>query len=88
LRAIIYPEVRTAPPPALAAARHAGYVLEDEQRVTFPVELASAAQIADLMTMTPHAHRATMAGRAALAELDRLRVTGDVVVRTLRRGAG
>lgn len=88
LRAVIYPEVRPTAPPSLAAALQTGYRVDDERRVAFQVALASAAAIGDLMTMTPHDHRAPMSGRTALAQLDHLMVTGDVVVRTLRRRSG
>ena len=36
--------------------------------------------------MTPHDHRATTAGREALARLDKLVLTGDVALRLLGRG--
>lgn len=86
LRRIIYPVVTPTEPPSLDAAQRAGYRLADEQSLQFKVELSSAAQIADLLAMTPHDHRAPVAGRAALAKLDRLTVTADVVFRVLRRG--
>ncbi len=85
LRSIIYPTVKPSEPPSLMAAATAGYILEDEQRLQFSFELTSAAAIADLMAMTPHDHRAPLAGRQALAQLERLATTGDVVFRTLRR---
>jgi 23S rRNA (guanine745-N1)-methyltransferase len=85
LRAIIYPTVNRAEPSSLTSAETAGYALEATVAVTYRAELASQAQIADLFAMTPHAHRAPQAGRAALATLDSLEVTVDVVVRTLRR---
>jgi len=87
LRSIIYPSVNRSPPPSLEAAVGARYRLEDETRLEFPFELTSAEQIADLLTMTPHNHRAPLSGRLALARLDRLSLTGDVVVRLLRRHA-
>ena len=86
LRSIIYPTVTRSAPPSLEAAEHAGYTLVDEQRLTFPVELDSAALIADLLAMTPHDHRAPLAGRHALAALTRLSLTADVVLRLLQRG--
>jgi 23S rRNA (guanine745-N1)-methyltransferase len=85
LRSIIYPEVTRAAPPSLAAAQAAGYRLIDEQPLSFPIALTSAAQIADLLAMTPHDHRAPLAGRAALASHDSLALTGDVVFRLLAR---
>jgi 23S rRNA (guanine745-N1)-methyltransferase len=86
LRAIIYPEVRPTTPPTLEAAARAGYELADEQRLRFPVVLNGVAQIADLLAMTPHDHRAPLAGRQVLARLSQLEVTGDVAFRVLRRG--
>lgn len=85
LRQIIYPSVKPTEPPSLDAALRAGYRQDGEQRLQFPVALPGAAPIADLLAMTPHDHRAPPAGREALARLDRLTVTADVVFRTLRR---
>jgi 23S rRNA (guanine745-N1)-methyltransferase len=85
LRSIIYPTVKPTAPPSLEAAQHAGYHLAEEQRLRFPIALRGPAQIADLLSMTPHDHRAPLAGREALARLSALAVTGDVVFRVLRR---
>ena len=85
LRSIIYPQVNPTAPQSLDAAIRSGYRLQDEQRLQFQVELTSSAQIADLLAMTPHDHRAPLAGREALARLILLSVTADVVFRTLRR---
>jgi 23S rRNA (guanine745-N1)-methyltransferase len=85
LRSIIYPEVTRASPPSLAAAQAAGYMLIDEQRLSFPIALTSPEQITDLLAMTPHDHRAPLAGRAALATHSSLALTGDVVFRLLAR---
>jgi 23S rRNA (guanine745-N1)-methyltransferase len=86
LRSIIYPSVTPKPPPSLDAAAKVGYRLEDEHRLQFQFTLTGAAEIADLLAMTPHDHRATTAGREALARLDKLALTGDVAMRLLRRG--
>ncbi len=85
LRSIIYPNVRRneIAPVALAPTR-AGYELEEERRTQFQVELYIRAQISDLLTMTPHDHRAPIAGRVVLAQHDTLRVTVDVVLRLMR----
>jgi 23S rRNA (guanine745-N1)-methyltransferase len=85
LRTIIYPVVNSTAPPAITAAIAAGYALVDEHSLRFPIKLTSAQQIADLLRMTPHDHRATRAGREALARLDCLDLTGDVLFRLLRR---
>jgi 23S rRNA (guanine745-N1)-methyltransferase len=85
LRSIIYPTIKPSAAPALDAPTAAGYALTDEQRIRFAFELTNAAAIADLLAMTPHDHRAPLAGRDALARLDQLTLTGDVVFRTLQR---
>jgi len=86
LRQIIYPSVTRSEPPSLAKAEAAGYGLEREDVLRFPIALDSTARIQDLLAMTPHAHRLPAAGRAALARLERLDVTVEVVVRVLRLG--
>ena len=85
LRSIIYRQVNTTAPQSIEAALPAGYRLDGEQRLSFRFRLSSAAQITELLTMTPHAHRVSSEGRAALAQLTGLSVTADVVFRTLRR---
>ncbi len=86
LRAIIYPTVaRAEGQGSLDAAERAGYSLAEEQRVTFTAELVGHAQIADLLAMTPHDHRATQTGREALAARERLTVSVDVAVRLLSK---
>jgi 23S rRNA (guanine745-N1)-methyltransferase len=85
MRSIIYPQVNLTKPHSLEAANAAGYKLIDEQWLRFDVGLTSAAQIADLLGMTPHDYRAPLEGREALARLSQLSVTADVVFRTLLR---
>ena len=86
LRAIIYPNVERAEGQgSLDDAERAGYRLVDQQRLTFPADLIGQAQIADLLAMTPHDHRATQAGRESLAALERLTVTVDVALRLLSK---
>jgi 23S rRNA (guanine745-N1)-methyltransferase len=88
LRGVIYPTVNRSAIASLEQAEAAGYVLESATPVTYTAHLTSQAQIADLFAMTPHAYRATEAGRAALRALDQLTVTVDVVVRQLRLASG
>ena len=86
LRAIIYPTVeRSEGQGSLDAAERAGYRLDEQQRVTFTAELVSRTQIADLLAMTPHDHRATQAGRESLAAREHLTVTVDVALRLLSK---
>lgn len=84
LRTIIYPTVqRTEGPSNLDAATRAGYRLTTQERVTFAADLIGQPQIADLLAMTPHDHRAPPAGRESLATHDKLTVTADVTLRLL-----
>jgi 23S rRNA (guanine745-N1)-methyltransferase len=83
LREVIYPTVQRAPAPTLVAAETAGYRLVSQDRVCFATDLHNAAIIQDLTAMTPHAYRMPPAGREALAQLHRLKVTVDVTVRLL-----
>jgi 23S rRNA (guanine745-N1)-methyltransferase len=83
LRQIIYPAVNTSPPPSLTAALAAGYTLEKEEQLTFSTTLRGAAAIAGLLAMTPHNHRAPLAGRDALSQRAELSVTVDVALRLM-----
>lgn len=85
MREIIYPQVRRTETeleiPGDAA--RAGFALIDRDRLTFQVGLDRPDLIADMLAMTPHDHRAPLAGRQALAARSSLRVTADVVIRQL-----
>ena len=85
LREIIYPVVRRHEATVIAASD--GYRALGERRVKASATLASQGVIADLLAMTPHGHRASAEGRAALAERDRLSITIDVMVRVFGRDA-
>jgi len=87
LRAIIYPQVRSADPAAEIpeAAARAGFCRSDQERLTFQISLDTPDLIADILAMTPHDHRAPVAGRQALAALSSLRVTADIIIRQLGR---
>ncbi|MGZ3712913.1 MAG: putative RNA methyltransferase, partial [Bdellovibrionota bacterium] len=60
-----------------------GYQLESEEKISFSVALKNAEQIQDLLAMTPHAFRIAQEGREALAKLQHLTVTAEVVFRVL-----
>ncbi len=83
LRALIYPEVKRGDRPALAP--QPGYLPLAAHVVTARTHLATPLAIADLLAMTPHAHRATADGRARLAACATLDITIDVEVRAYRR---
>jgi 23S rRNA (guanine745-N1)-methyltransferase len=83
LRALIYPEVKRGARPALTP--QPGYRPVAETAVTARAHVATKQAIADLLAMTPHAHRATAEGHARLAAAVSLDVTIDVAVRTYAR---
>jgi len=58
------------------------------ETVRFAIELTSAGQIADLLAMTPHLHRASAEGRAAAAALTALSLGVDVRLTCFERGRG
>lgn len=87
LREIIYPAVKRSPPPSLAAAMAAGYVVESVESLRFTAEVGDGALVQDLIAMTPHATRMPAAGREALAAVGRIDVTMDVVFRMVRLSA-
>jgi 23S rRNA (guanine745-N1)-methyltransferase len=83
LRRIIYPKVNATELTSVAGAEAVGYRLEQEEALHFPIELSSPEQIQDLLSMTPHAFRINEEGRGALARLQHLSVTVEVVFRLL-----
>lgn len=85
MRRIIYAAVNENEIKPMSAG--AGYAPVSERRVRAAAHVASKAAIADLLTMTPHDHRASVAGRTLLAERSHLDVTIDVVLRVFRRNA-
>lgn len=84
LREVIYPEVRSSPPPSTAKAQQAGFELIDTHSLRYDTAELNREQIADLLVMTPHLYRAPKAGKEAAARLQRLTLTVDVVFRVLR----
>ncbi len=86
LRQIIYPELRRRDAPAPDFAREHGLEPDTMETLRFQAEVASHAQLMDLMTMTPHLYRASHSGKAALEALNALSITVDVVLRVLRKG--
>lgn len=83
LREIIYPSLK--PPRAGDAAVPAGFAHVETEGLRYPIELDSADQIADLLTMTPHLYRATAEGLAKARALTRLSLTVDVRLARWRR---
>ena len=83
LREIIYPSLK--PPRAGDAAVPAGFAHVETESLRYPIELDSAEQIADLLTMTPHLYRATAEGLAKARALTQLSLTADVRLARWRR---
>ena len=76
LREIIYPSLK--PERAAEMPTPEGFSPLPTETVRFSIELTSAEQIADLLTMTPHLYRATAEGRAQAAALTALSLSVDV----------
>jgi 23S rRNA (guanine745-N1)-methyltransferase len=86
LREIIYPSLKPERPPDLQTPT--GFSRLPTETLRFSIELTSAEQIADLLAMTPHLHRATAEGRAAAAALTALSLSVDVRLTCFERGLG
>ncbi|MBR9871135.1 MAG: methyltransferase domain-containing protein [Gammaproteobacteria bacterium] len=83
LRQIIYPEVRTESKKVSGAPE--GFRRIASEDIRFPLHLAGAGSIADLLAMTPHLYRASQEGRARAAALESLSLTVDVCLHTFER---
>jgi len=76
LREIIYPSLK--PERTTEMPTPAGFSRLPTETVHFSIELTSAEQIADLLTMTPHLYRAKIEARAKAAALTALSLSVDV----------
>ena len=85
LRQIIYPTLKPVPSATFQAPP--GFRLIDERDVRYRTEITGAANIADLLAMTPHLFRASHEGKQCLAALDTLPIHVDVRLRILQRPA-
>jgi len=83
LREIIYPSLKPERPAEMHTPE--GFSRLPTETLRFPIELTSAEQIADLLAMTPHLHRASADGRAAAAALTALSLTVDVRLTCFQR---
>jgi 23S rRNA (guanine745-N1)-methyltransferase len=84
LREIIYPSLK--PERTAEMLTPAGFSRLPVETVRFSIELNSAEQIADLLTMTPHLYRAKAEGRAEAAALTALSLSVDVRLTGFERG--
>jgi 23S rRNA (guanine745-N1)-methyltransferase len=85
LREIIYPTVSKSGPPSIESALKSNFRLINEESLRFKIELQSKDAIHDLLAMTPHAYRMPDAGKARLAEVQKLQITVDLNFRTLAK---
>jgi len=76
LREIIYPALKAER--AAEVRTPEGFAKLSSEAVRYPLDLANAEQIADLLAMTPHLYRASAEGRAKAAALTALTLTVDV----------
>lgn len=83
LRAIIYPQLKAERP--RDPAPPAGFSCLAEETLRYRLAIAGAAQIADLLAMTPHLYRASAEGRARAAALSAIELTVDVRLTRLLR---
>jgi 23S rRNA (guanine745-N1)-methyltransferase len=86
LRAIIYPTLKPQRPADARAP--AGFTRLTDESLRYAIDLAEAAQIADLLAMTPHLYRASAEGRARAAALTALALTVDVRLTCWERNPG
>ncbi|MDW5377194.1 methyltransferase domain-containing protein [Halomonas sp. HP20-15] len=83
LREIIYPTLK--PERSGDATVPEGFTPLGIETIRYPLTLAGAEQIADLLAMTPHLYRANAEGRARAAALESLTVTVDVRLKRFAR---
>ena len=83
LREIIYPSLK--PPREGGEIVPEGFARRPGETLRFTIELESAESIADLLTMTPHLHRASAEGREKAAALTSLALTVDARLTRLVR---
>jgi 23S rRNA (guanine745-N1)-methyltransferase len=76
LREIIYPSLK--PERTDEMPTPAGFSRLPAETVRFSIDLTHTEQVADLLAMTPHLHRAKAEGRAAAAALTALSLSVDV----------
>lgn len=88
LRELIYEKVKTNHLSRIDGALDAGFRLEREEKLDFPVTLSQNAALQDLLAMTPHGYRISAEARNRIASLERLSTGASVVFRLLRSPGG
>jgi 23S rRNA (guanine745-N1)-methyltransferase len=85
LRSIIYDQVarNDGLGELPAGASQAGFAIARQDQAVFQVVVEGRGLIGDVLAMTPHDHRATLAGRQRLSACETLGTTADIVIREL-----
>ena len=83
LRQILYPTIHEYK--QTFADGVVGFDLISEQAESFSFSLDSQQQIQDLLSMTPHIHKASYDGREAVKQLDSIILTADIKLRWYQR---
>nr|WP_264194056.1 methyltransferase domain-containing protein [Marinomonas algarum] len=86
LRQLLYPTIHDYKPTHSDGVLGFELIKEHTQRFTFC--LSSQASIQDLLSMTPHIHKASYEGREAVKQLDSIVLTADVKLRWYRKQKG
>ncbi|NLQ17855.1 methyltransferase domain-containing protein [Marinomonas sp. M1K-6] len=83
LRRILYPAIHDYKPTFTSELSDFDLILEQAESFTF--NLDSQAQIQQLLSMTPHIHKASYDGRAAAMLLNAITLTADIKLRWYRK---
>jgi len=82
LRTLLYDEVRKGKLPSHDEALAFGFKVSETSDVTYQAQLSSSQQIVDLAMMTPHYFRAKQEAKDKLGQMDALKVTVSVGIKT------
>ncbi|WP_394180178.1 putative RNA methyltransferase [Marinomonas posidonica] len=66
----------------------ANFELYSEESECFSFELDSQAKIQDLLSMTPHIHKASYEGKLAIQKIETMSITADIRLRWYRKKTG
>ncbi|AEF55104.1 putative RNA methyltransferase [Marinomonas posidonica] len=66
----------------------ASFELQSETSKCFSFELHGQAQIQDLLSMTPHIHKASYEGKLAIQKIETMTITADIKLRWYRKKTG
>ena len=81
LREIIYPSIKEKQDRLVEQASVAGFKLQNEVRITFPLHGLGKQQLYSLLLMTPHFFKAKAEGREKILKMDSFDLTADVWLR-------